>query len=520
MAALQTDFDYKKYLYLAYNRRFLIIFVTLIISFAGIFYSQALTDKYEARSTVFIEENVMASLMQGIAVTTSMDAKIRVLTTAMQTRTLLLQVIRELNLDLHITSDAQREELVQQLRSATNISLRPRDGLFVISFRHENPQVARDYVNTLVRRYIEQNITTSRQDTYDAFLFLAEQIEIFKERLDEADAAVLALRTEKGNLLNRDPGLVLQEIAQAEDRLQELSVRRFELLSQASQAQAMSFDEQGNPMQGHLARLDALEQRLDGLLLRYGPSHPDVVRTRSAIQALEQQRKDNPEEPAAPRPKSRGTDVFSIQAQELRAQEERLRRQIASNREMLQLIPAAQAEFAELEHKRAEQQRVLEQLMNRFGQAEVSRQMELQDKTTTFRVVDPAILPSKPVSPNRLMLMLMGIVLGLGAGLGLTIALDFLDHSVRHVDTLKNLGLPILAVVPRMLDPGLVMRQKRKNLLFYFLAGLMLLMIMGILALEFLQINILHKAVTNLLDQPYVDRGLSVLKRIYWRIFS
>jgi len=158
--------------------------------------------------------------------------------------------------------------------------------------------------------------------------------------------------------------------------------------------------------------------------------------------------------------------------------------------------------------------------MNRFGQAEVSRQMELQDKTTTFRVVDPAILPSKPVSPNRLMLMLMGVFLGLGAGMGLTIALDFLDHSVRHVDTLKNLGLPILAVVPRMIDPGLVMRQKRKNLFFYFLAGLMLLIIMGVLTLELLQINILHEAVTNLLNQPYVERGLSVLKGIYWRIFS
>lgn len=522
MTAQQSSLDYKKYLRLAFSRRFLIIYVAIFVTFLAIAFSLVKTNKYRASSTVFIEESVMASLMRGVAVTPSMEAKIRVLTTAMQSRTMLLQVLRELNMDLTARNDAELEKLIEDVRRSMNIRLRGRD-LFIISFTHEEPRSARDFVNTLVRRYIEENIAAGRDDTYDAFRFLAEQIELHRERLDAANAAILEFRTKKGDMLNRDPGQLLQEIAMAEDRLQELSMRRFELLSQASQEHSVSFDEQGNPMHGRLARLDALERRLEGLLLRYGPAYPDVVRIKSEIAMLEQSIRQDPGQPAASQPQSqprpRGANVFSIQAQELRIQEERLRRMIETNLELLQQIPLVQAEFSELEHKRVEQQNVLGQLMNRYGQAEVSRQMELQDKTTTFRIVDPAILPTKPVSPNRLMIMFMGVFGGLAAGLGLVLGLDFLDHSVRSVDKLRGLGLPVLAVVPQIMNPVLVRRQRIRNLMLYLLAGLLACLIAGVMLLEILGIAILYDYAQNLLQRPEIDQAVGYLKQIYWRVF-
>ncbi|WP_051434436.1 XrtA system polysaccharide chain length determinant [Desulfonatronum lacustre] len=519
MSVFQSDHDIKKYLQLAYRRRFLIIFVTIFITFLAILFSLAKTNQYQASSTVFIEESVMASLMKGIAVTPSMDAKIRVLTTAMESRTMILNVLRELNMDLQVSNDANLEALINDVRKSMGIRLRARDGLFVVSFTHKEPREARDFVNTIVRRYIEENLTSSRQDTYDAFRFLAEQGEVHRKRLEAADAAVLEFRIQKGDLLNRDPGQLLQEIAMAEDRLQELTLRRFELLSRASSEEALAFDGQGNPVHGRLNRLDALERRLGDLLLRYGPAYPEVVQVKSEIQLLEQIIKDTPDNVAVSQPRARGTSVFSIQAQELRTQEERLRRLITYNTELLQQIPLAQAEFAELEHKRSEEQRVLEQLMNRYGQAEVSRQMELQDKTTSYRIVDPAILPTQPVSPNRLLLTFLGLFGGLGAGIGLTLGLDVLDRSVRHVDKLKGLGVPVLAVVPEMPDPVRARRQRTRNLALYFLAGLLMSVIAGVVLLELLNINILYNSMQSLMQRPEVEQALGYLKRIYWQIF-
>jgi polysaccharide biosynthesis transport protein len=519
MPAQDSQLDYKKYLQLAYRRRFLIIYMAIGVTFLAILISLVKANQYQASSTVFIEENVMANLMKGVAVTPSMDAKIRVLTTAMQSRTMLLRVLRELNMDLQARNDRELEKLIEDVRRSMNIRLRAGDGLFVISFVHDEPREARDFVNTLIRRYIEENISAGRDDTYDAFRFLAEQIELHRERLEAADAAVMELRVQKGDLLNRDPGQILEQIAMAEDRLQEVSMRRFELLSKASQEESLSFDEQGKPMQGRVSRLDARERRLDELLLRYGPAYPEVVRIKSEIRMLEQSIQEDPGQPATSQPRPRGTNVFNIQAQELQAQEERLRRQIAYNLELLENIPLAQAEFDELQHKRAEQQKVLEQLMNRYGQAEVSRQMELQDKTTTFRIVDPAILPTAPVSPNRLLIMFMGMFLGLGAGFGLSIGLDFLDHTVRHVDNLKGLGLPVLAVVPEMLDPGRVKRERDRDLFLYILAGFFLSLIAGVVLLEVLQIPILYNLAQKALERPEVDQLVGFLKQIYWTLF-
>ena len=517
----QSDLDIKKYLQLAFNRRFLITFIAIAVTFAAILFSMIKTNKYRAESTVFIEENLMASLMRGVAVTPSMDAKIRVLSSAMQSRTMLHQVLRELNMDLVAKNDAELEELIIDVRRALNIRIRGRD-LFIISFIHENPQQARDFVNTLVRRYIEENIATGRDDTYAAFGFLAEQIEIHRKRLDAADAEVMELRTRKGDLLNRDPGQLLEQIAMAEDRLQELSLRRMELLSRAAAEDSLMLNEQGVPVQGRLSRLDLLENRLSELLLRYGPAYPEVLRVQAEIRLLEQNLEMNPQdstEQSVGPSRPRGTNIYSLQAQELLAQEKRVQRQIDYFNELLQNIPLAQAEFAEMQYKREEQQKVLSQLMDRYGQAEISRQMELQDKTTSFRIVDPAILPTIPHSPNRLMLIFLGMFGGVGLGAGMAFGLDFLDRSVRHVNGLKGIGLPLLAVIPQMMDPALVRRQRRRNLVLYLLAGICLALIAGVMLLEILNIPIFYNMVQAQLLRPEVDQVVGYLKQIYWTIF-
>ncbi|WP_045221314.1 XrtA system polysaccharide chain length determinant [Desulfonatronum thioautotrophicum] len=521
----QPELDVKKYLRLAYSRRFLILFVAIAISFLAIFYSLTQTNKYQASSTVFIEESVIASLMRGVAVTPSMDAKIRVLTTAMQSRTMLLQVLRELNMDLAVIgNDAALESLIASTRNSISIRLRARDGLFVVSFTHSDPRIARDFVNTLVRRYIEENISAGRDDTYAAFGFLAEQIDLHRQRLDAADAAVMDLRVRKGDLLNRDPGQLLEQISMAEDRLQELSLRRLDLLARANQ-EAVSINEEGIPVPGRTSRLEMLENRLSELLLRYGPAYPEVIRVQSEIQMLEQAlaQRDPDDAQTAQNPSSsrrpQGNSIHMVQAQELRAQEERIRRQIAHFEALLSDIPQTQAEYAELVHKRAEQQEVLSRLMGRFGQAEISRQMELQDKATTFRVVDPAVLPTKPHSPNRLKLMIMGMVGGLGLGVGMVVGLDFLDRSVRHVDTLRNLNLPVLAVVPQMLNPTYVRRQQLKNLALYLLAGIGFALIAGAMLMEFMGVAVLYDFVQSFMNRPVVGQFIDSIKQIYWRIF-
>jgi capsular exopolysaccharide synthesis family protein len=75
---------------------------------------------------------------------------------------------------------------------------------------------------------------------------------------------------------------------------------------------------------------------------------------------------------------------------------------------------------------------------------------ESQAANPPVKVVGSIAEPTKPIKPNRPMLIGMGLIVSLGLGLGLVFLLEHIDHSVRVPEHVSHgLGLPLLGVVPR-----------------------------------------------------------------------
>jgi hypothetical protein len=114
-------------------------------------------------------------------------------------------------------------------------------------------------------------------------------------------------------------------------------------------------------------------------------------------------------------------------------------------------MPKEQEEWSKLQRDRSVYQRIYDDLLQKLENARVSKSLELTDKATTMRVVDPPLTPRVPNKPNRVIFILLGMVCGICAGAGVAIGLDYLDASFKDEETLKgSLQLPVLASIPRI----------------------------------------------------------------------
>jgi polysaccharide biosynthesis transport protein len=480
-----NELDYKKYLGLAKKYQLPAIVTALVIMTGVTVASYLIPSKYEASSTVFIEKSVISELLKGLTFTPSAEDKIKVLSYALNSRTLITKVIDEL--DLKKGGEAGQEELIKKLQDSTEIKIKDKEGLFVIAFRDKSPKVARDYVNALVRRYIDENTSSKREESYGATKFVSEQLSTFKAKLDKSEAEVNAFKSGPGSTATMDPSSLLKDINDSQQRLDDLRIRHTQLET------ALAGLSKANSIQ---ANLPALEKRLQELQLQYTDNYPEIQKIKEDIRETKAQLKSGKGTVRQDDSPEYGKITSELRA--LRQAESNLSSNISRNRGLLHSIPAARATLENLEREKTAQKALYESMLSREGQSEVSKQMEVQDKSTVFRIVDPAVLPFKPVSPNRVKIILLGILAGLGGGLGLILLKDQMDHSVKSLDIAKQFGLPVLAVIPRIEDPSKSVQQSKRDRRLYVATALYFSLIVVVLAAEALGAEMMAKVISRL----------------------
>ncbi|MCJ7581974.1 MAG: polysaccharide biosynthesis tyrosine autokinase [Candidatus Aminicenantes bacterium] len=71
--------------------------------------------------------------------------------------------------------------------------------------------------------------------------------------------------------------------------------------------------------------------------------------------------------------------------------------------------------------------------------------------TSNIKIIDPALIPSKPFSPNKKRNIIMSLILGLFIGTGLAFFVDYMDNTVKGPEEVEKLvGLPSLGVIPSL----------------------------------------------------------------------
>ena len=84
-----------------------------------------------------------------------------------------------------------------------------------------------------------------------------------------------------------------------------------------------------------------------------------------------------------------------------------------------------------------------------FEYKKITAKLEQHQASEKFTVIDPPQLPEKPVKPNRLAIVLIGIVLGIGLGIGTAAIVEMADTTIRTPGDIKRITgkSPLVAIM-------------------------------------------------------------------------
>ena len=210
-------------------------------------------------------------------------------------------------------------------------------------------------------------------------------------------------------------------------------------------------------------QLDDAQSQLASAKQRYSVDHPDVKRLERLVTGIQQSLKDAPKVgsgsvPVANKPDNPVYIQLKGQIDALATERDSVKRQLAGLRgrltdfeRRLTLSPEVERQYAALardyENARVKYQEVRAKQM----EAQVSQNLEAERKGERFTLIDPALPPERPVSPNRPLILILGLVLSLVAGGAAALVADAMDSSVRSARDLRRLlGVDPLVVLPSM----------------------------------------------------------------------
>jgi uncharacterized protein involved in exopolysaccharide biosynthesis len=150
-----------------------------------------------------------------------------------------------------------------------------------------------------------------------------------------------------------------------------------------------------------------------------------------------------------------------------------LRKTIAEYQARLEAIPGVESEWVALTRDYVTLKTSYEKLLEKSENSKVAANLEERQVGEQFRIVDPAVVPVRPVGPVRLQVNAIGLIAGAFIGIA-AVALMFLRDTTFHseADVLDVLSLRVLAQVPLVIDATETRRRQRRRLLLGSAAGL------------------------------------------------
>ena len=473
------------------RRAWIILLLLGIGSTVAIVVSKRLPDRFRSETLIMlIPQRISEAYVKG-AVTTRIEDRLNSLEDQILSRSRLERIILDLDLYKELRHTIPMEEVVRRMGEYDIIVKIEGKESFRVSYVSDDAKTAQATTARLASLFIEENRTDRETLAEDTNQFLNAQLTDAKSRLVEQEKKLEEYRRLYGGELPSQVTANLQAIQNEQMRLQNLAEsadrareRRLNIERQIADLQssdplpvapspAVMTSPDDLSGESTAQQLQTAQARLQNLLLRAKPDHPDVramQRTVRDLQARLEAESSRPGEASGavteravpPAERLRQQKLRDLQLQlddidrqltEKETQERQIRAVVRDYQAKLDAAPKRESELIELTRDYATVQATYQKLLEKREEATLAANLERRNIGEQFKILDPARVPERPFSPNRLLINLGGAGGGLALGLFLIAFLEYRDTSFKcEDDVVRLLDLRVLAVVPLMVS--------------------------------------------------------------------
>jgi polysaccharide chain length determinant protein (PEP-CTERM system associated) len=505
---------------IAWQRKWTIVVPFLLVALAAIGVAWTLPDRYQSDTLILVVPQRVPESYVRSTVTARIEDRLQSISQQILSRTRLERIVQDADLYPELRRTSTMEDVVDRMRRDIDVQMVKADA-FRVSYVSATPDGAMQVTQRLASLFIDENLKDREMLADGTNQFLTTQLEDARRRLIADEKKIETYRREHAGELPTQVTSNLQAMSAVQMQLQatvdslnrdrdrrlilermlaDLTMPQPDADAAPAQAPAAavtgSLDQPLGPGATTAERLEAARRLLADLQVRLKPVHPDIARARRTVADLEAKAAADTSRsmtdatgtasasvPGTPRAATTAAAQTAVDLARRRrsvrdemesvdrqlaakeAEQNRLKGVIADYQRRLDATPTRESEYTELTRDYTTLQALYTSLLSKNEEAKISANLERRQIGEQFKVLDPARLPEKPFSPNRLRIVAGGVLAGVALGIGLVALLEYRDTSLKtDEDVMTALALPALALIPIMRSAGELRRQRRHRL--------------------------------------------------------
>lgn len=382
--------------------------------------------KYESSTTIMVQRDEVLNPLVSytMAVTMASEDRLRTFNEIVYSKKTITVLIDSLQLNEVETTEKERQELIETIRK--NITTeRPGSSTFRISYLDTDPVRAQRAASLLANYFIETILKVENQRNEMTVEFFEKKLEELRQKYETGQKEMVTLLRSRISEMPMESRVVSgkledveKDIGEIDDRVKTYQ-REFTTLKAFPEAlytnngMQLLFDLSRKDLP-HVGELRSLVARYDELTRRYTAQYPEVQRLQKQISHHLEIMKNAVE-----------TEI--AKSRKARWDMERRRSQLV---EELKKLSVTQQLDRDKESNLGIYRGLYDEMKIKLEQARTTRDIGRRSGEQ-FIIIDPALVPTEPSKPNRLLIIIGGLCFGTFLGIFAVATAEMLDTRIR-----------------------------------------------------------------------------------------